>query len=118
MKEFKKWWARHWLDKPHWLHERCFEAGFAESRKNVFKRVFRTLLALVFVSIVSLSIVLLAGCKDVYRYPCQNPDNFYKEECQKPKCLFTQQCPEYLVAPILEKQVNAVQQPTEPAPNR
>jgi len=50
-------------------------------------------------------IALLAGCKDTYRYPCQNPDNFTAEECQKPKCLFTQQCPEYLVAPILEKQI-------------
>jgi hypothetical protein len=65
-----------------------------------------------------LAVVLLAGCEDRYRYPCQNPDNFVKEYCQKPKCLFTQQCPEYLVAPILEKQIN-VQQPTaEPAPNR
>lgn len=49
--------------------------------------------------------VMLYGCKDVYRYPCQNPDNFYKPECQKPKCLFTQMCPEYLVAPILEKKI-------------
>ena len=48
---------------------------------------------------------LIAGCEDRYRYPCQNPDNFYKAECQKPKCQFTQMCPEYLVAPILEKQL-------------
>jgi hypothetical protein len=60
---------------------------------------------------------LMTGCEDRYRYPCQNPDNFYKAECQKPKCLFTQQCPEYLVAPILEKQVapqNATPEPTTP----
>ena len=55
--------------------------------------------------LVGLIFVALTGCQDVYRYPCQNPDNFYKADCQKPKCLFTQQCPEYLVAPILEKQV-------------
>jgi hypothetical protein len=61
-------------------------------------------------------LLLLTGCNDQYRYPCQNPDNFHKEECQKPKCLFTQQCPEYLVAPILEKQVNAVQLPVQTAP--
>lgn len=60
----------------------------------------------------------LVGCQDVYRYPCQNPDNFYKAECQKPKCLFTQQCPEYLVAPILEKQIQNGQQTPEPPPNR
>ena len=68
-----------------------------------------------------LVVLLLAGCSDHYRYPCQNPDNFHKAECQKPKCLFTQMCPEYLVAPILEKQVNAVQNPqsaSEAAANR
>ena len=52
-----------------------------------------------------LLLLLLTGCHDQYRYTCQNPDNFYKAECQKPRCLFTQMCPEYLVAPILEKQV-------------
>ena len=60
-------------------------------------------------------LVALAGCQDHYRYPCQNPDNFAKPECQKPKCQFTQMCPEYLVAPILEKQVNAVQQSNQSA---
>ena len=63
---------------------------------------------------------LVVGCEDRYRYPCQNPDNFYKAECQKPKCQFTQMCPEYLVAPILEKQTNVPQQPPAPetVPNR
>ena len=56
-----------------------------------------------------LTVLLLIGCEDRYRYECQNPDNFYKPNCQKPKCLFTQQCPEYLVAPVLEKQIG--QQP-------
>jgi hypothetical protein len=64
-----------------------------------------------------LLILLLTGCKDVYRYPCQNPDNFGLEQCQKPKCLFTQQCPEYLVAPILDKQAQPVAQPT-PEPHK
>jgi hypothetical protein len=60
-----------------------------------------------------LVLLLLTGCHDQYRYTCQNPDNFYKIECQKPRCLFTQMCPEYLVAPILEKQVQQTAQ--EPA---
>lgn len=59
-------------------------------------------------------LVFLAGCEDQYRYPCQNPQNFGKPECQKPTCQFSQQCPEYLVAPILEKQINA--QPAQPTP--
>lgn len=68
---------------------------------------------------VLLAALALAGCQDRYRYPCQNPDNFYKSECQKPRCQFTQMCPEYLVAPILEKQVNGQQQQSsEPQANR
>ena len=55
----------------------------------------------------------LMGCEDRYRYPCQNPDNFYKAECQKPKCLFTQMCPEYLVASVLEKKIEE-SKPTNP----
>jgi hypothetical protein len=59
--------------------------------------------------------ILLSGCfEDRYRYKCQNPDNFHAEQCQKPKCLFTQQCPEYLVAPILEKKINDIQPETKP----
>jgi len=56
--------------------------------------------------------LLMVGCfDDRYRYICQDPDHFTDAECQKPKCLFTQQCPEYLVAPILEKQIE--QKPAE-----
>lgn len=58
-----------------------------------------------------LALILLTGCKDVYRYKCQDPDRFTEAECQKPRCLFTQTCPEYLVAPILEKKVNDVTAP-------
>ncbi len=66
--------------------------------------------------LVLVALVALAGCEDRYRYPCQNPDNFAKPECQKPKCLFTQMCPEYMVAPVLEKQIaQPQQQSSEPA---
>ncbi|UOF77121.1 hypothetical protein [Caudoviricetes sp.] len=59
-----------------------------------------------------LILLLLTGCSDRYRYKCQDPNHFQDAECQRPKCLFTQQCSDYLVAPILEKQV--VQQQTQP----
>jgi hypothetical protein len=60
----------------------------------------------IFVAIVGL---FLSGClEERYRYKCQNPDNFHATECQKPRCMFTQTCPEYLVAPILEKKVDEV----------
>jgi hypothetical protein len=55
--------------------------------------------------LLCLTIMVLAGCEDRYRYVCQNPDNFELKECQKPQCQFTQTCPEYLVAPVLEKKV-------------
>ena len=60
----------------------------------------------------------LGACSDRYRYTCQDPDHFSDVDCQKPKCLFTQQCPEYLVAPILEKQVDKPAQTPDPTPNR
>jgi len=65
-----------------------------------------------------LLLLLLTGCQDRYRYTCQNPDHFTDPECQKPRCLFTQTCPEYLVAPILEKQIAQPPAPTETTTNR
>lgn len=59
-----------------------------------------------------LLVLLLAGCSDRYRYKCQDPNHFQDLECQRPRCLFTQTCSDYLVAPILEKQINAVQPET------
>jgi hypothetical protein len=69
-------------------------------------------------ALLVLALVALVGCEDRYRYPCQNPDNFHKPDCQKPKCLFTQQCPEYLVAPILEKQIDQTKQSTDTKTDR
>ena len=60
--------------------------------------------------LILIASLMLVGClEERFRYFCQNPDNFTHEQCQKPRCLFTQQCPEYLVAPILQKQVENVQ---------
>jgi len=52
---------------------------------------------------------VLTGCEDRYRYYCQDPANFSAKRCQRPDCLFTQDCPDYLVAPVLEKQVQSIQ---------
>ena len=60
-----------------------------------------------------LLLLLLTGCDEKYRYKCQNPDNFHALECQKPRFQFTQTCPEYLVAPILEKKINDIQPETK-----
>lgn len=61
---------------------------------------------------LSLAVLLLTACEDRYRYFCQDPQNFQAKRCQKPDCQFTQDCPEYLVAPVLEKKS---EQPTVPA---
>lgn len=65
--------------------------------------------------ILLLLALFLSGCEDRYRYFCQDPKNFAAKRCQRPDCLFSQDCPDYLVAPILEKQINAAQQPNQNA---
>ena len=60
------------------------------------------------------ALLLLGACEERYRYTCQDPANWAQKRCQRPDCLFTQDCPDYLVAPVLEKQ--SVQQAIQPAP--
>ena len=52
-----------------------------------------------------LILLLLVACEDRYRYYCQDPKHFQEKRCQRPDCLFSQDCPDYLVAPVLEKQI-------------
>jgi hypothetical protein len=33
-----------------------------------------------------LTALLLVGCEDTYRYPCQDPANKDKAECNRPDC--------------------------------
>jgi hypothetical protein len=66
---------------------------------------------------LSLALLALTACEDRYRYFCQDPKNFAQTRCQKPNCLFTQDCPEYLVAPVLEKKVEPTQSPSNAVPN-
>ena len=40
--------------------------------------------------------LLLAGCSQAYRYPCQNPENWDKDFCQKPLCEVNRDCPEHI----------------------
>ena len=53
------------------------------------------------------------GCGDEYRYHCQDPKHFGDAQCQKPACEFSQTCPDYLIAPVLEKKIegNSVSPP-------
>ena len=41
--------------------------------------------------------LLLVGCDfEVYRYPCQDPENWKTAECQKPQCEVSGTCPEHI----------------------
>ena len=67
--------------------------------------------------LISLVLLCLVACKDRYRYFCQDPANFQAKRCQKPDCQFTQDCPEYLVAPVLEKKNERIDPASSPVPN-
>lgn len=45
----------------------------------------------------------LAGCEERFRYPCQDPKNWGKEECKAPMCKATMTCPDMLTKPEEEK---------------
>jgi len=47
--------------------------------------------------------LLLASCSDMYRYPCQNPDNWEHKVCKKPYCSANGTCPEDLTPYEKEK---------------
>lgn len=55
--------------------------------------------------LICIVFLFLYACDDRYRYFCQDPKHFSAKRCQRPDCQFTQDCPDYLVAPVLEKQV-------------
>ena len=40
--------------------------------------------------------LLLGGCEDTYRYPCQDPANWNNEHCKRPKCEVDGQCSDEL----------------------
>lgn len=40
--------------------------------------------------------LFLTACTDNYRYPCQDPSNWDKQECKKPFCSANGTCPEDL----------------------
>ena len=41
-------------------------------------------------------LLVLAGCGDQYRYPCQDPNNWTRDICQKPLCDVNRTCPEHI----------------------
>ena len=67
---------------------------------------------------LTLSLLLVAGYEDHYRYPCQDPANWSSEECQRPVCEAEGICPDQLTGKEIDLQqgkVEAVEEsPTTP----
>lgn len=69
---------------------------------------------------LTLSLLLVAGCEDHYRYPCQDPANWNSKECQRPQCESEGICPDQLTGidiDLTQGKVEAVEEaPTQAAP--
>lgn len=52
-----------------------------------------------------LPLILLVGCEQRYRYPCQDMDNWNKPICQKPQCEINMECPEHIFTTKQEKEI-------------
>jgi hypothetical protein len=48
------------------------------------------------IATLALSAVFMTGCKQKYRYPCQDPENWSSAECQKPLCEVHRDCPDII----------------------
>jgi hypothetical protein len=46
--------------------------------------------------IAGIAALMMTGCSDRYRYPCQDPTNWDTQECKKPFCSADGTCPEDL----------------------
>lgn len=57
--------------------------------------------------------LLLASCSDMYRYPCQNPDNWEHKVCKKPYCSANGTCPEDLTPYEKDQNVSGNKQPIQ-----
>ena len=63
-----------------------------------------------------LTALLLVGCEDTYRYPCQDPENKDKPECTRPICEADGMCYDKLNGlPEPVEQTPVVEEPAAPA---
>ena len=62
--------------------------------------------------LILLSSLILVGCTEHYRYPCQDPANWNAEECQRPACEAEGICPDQLTG----KEINTIKETAAPDP--
>lgn len=62
--------------------------------------------------IITTFLLLLVGCEEKYRYPCQDPHNWKEEKCTKPFCSGNGTCPEDLSHYLKENEkIKDIKQP-------
>jgi hypothetical protein len=81
------------------------------------RTLFKATLGLIF-----LPILIVAGCDERFRYPCQNPDNWDKAFCKMPACDVTRTCPEHIFKGQRDPRLGPpkdgqTQTPTSPTPS-
>jgi len=63
-------------------------------------------------------LLVLAGCQERYRYPCQDPNNWEEQMCKKPYCSANGTCPEdlkhYEKNKVVPPQPQPMQTPIQP----
>ena len=59
--------------------------------------------------------LLLVGCEDTYRYPCQDPENKDKPECTRPICEADGMCYDKLNGLPEPVEQTPVEEPAAPA---
>lgn len=94
--EFTAWWSESKDGYPATpLMKQCFFAGYEYARRRLVRYVVAGITAMVCMFVFA----SLAACQDRYRYPCQDPKNWEREECKRPLCAATQTCPDQLTKP-------------------
>jgi len=54
-------------------------------------------------AVLALPVILVAGCQERYRYPCQDINNWEKPECKRPLCEVHKTCPDLIFKDDLDK---------------
>jgi hypothetical protein len=62
-------------------------------------------------AVLFLTALLLVGCEDTYRYPCQDPANWKNPECNKPACEVDGFCWDKLSGVEAKPVIETVQEP-------
>jgi hypothetical protein len=69
-----------------------YESGLEQGQADTYGMT--AIIGIVFLVLV---LVIISGCSDAYRYPCQDPANQSKPECTPPECVADGTCTDYLV---------------------